>query len=77
MEEREIYEIHGDLLDVCESLRAFNTAFGILKEHYNVDDDTEIFHWLVVFQGSMKSIVDEMQGALSEMDRYILNTKTN
>ena len=51
MKERDIYEIHGDLLDVCESLRAFNTVFGILKEHYNVDDDTEIFHWLVVFQG--------------------------
>ena len=75
MKERDIYEIHGDLLDVCESLRAFNTAFGVLKEHYNVDDETELFHWMDIFQGSIKSVASDMQETLDEMDRYMLRTR--
>ena len=72
---RDIYEIHGDLLDVCESLKAFDTAFGVLKEYYNVDDETEMFHWMDVFQGSMKNVIGEMQETLNEMDKYMLKMK--
>ena len=72
---RDIYEIHGDLLDVCESLKAFDTAFGVLKGYYNVDDETEMFHWLDVFQGNMKNVIGEMQETLNEMDRYMLKKK--
>ena len=63
------------MLEIGQSVEAFDTVLSNLKEHYNVDDNKEIFHWLIVMHGSVKSIINEMNQTLLDMDRYIIEMK--
>lgn len=66
-------EIYEELLSVEEMIQVLVITSDVLKEHYNRDDEREIYHLMLGIHKNIESVGREMKEVLKDLDKFLLN----
>lgn len=66
-------EIYEKFLNVEETIQALVITSDILKEHYDRDDEREIYHLMLGIHKNVESVGQEMKEALRDLDKFLVS----